>query len=81
MIKTYALELEDGCWYVGKTEHYDHRIKKHFSKGGGTAWTRLHRPVKVACVKDGDCEKDMYYYAAGKYGKDKVRGYAFCQTK
>jgi len=82
-MKTYALECEDGYYYIGKSTNVEHRISRHFSNGpkSGSAWTRLHKPVRVACIVDGDQEKSMYEYASAKYGKDKVRGYAFCQSK
>ncbi len=82
-MKTYALECEDGCYYIGKSNNVEHRISRHFSSSpkSGAAWTRLHRPIKVVCIVEGDHEKSMYCYAVAKYGKDKVRGYAFCQSK
>ncbi|MGY5957106.1 GIY-YIG nuclease family protein [Kosakonia sp. BK9b] len=42
----YALELEDGCYYVGSTTFVDRRFAQHMA-GKGAEWTRLHRPVRV----------------------------------
>ena len=78
-MKTYALELEDGCWYIGKSANLENRLNSHHN-GGGAAWTKLHKPIRTACAREGDCEKEMYEYAVAKYGLDKVRGYHRTQT-
>ena len=70
---TYCLKLEDDCWYVGKTNDFPTRMKDHF-RNKGARWTRLHKPIEIACIKEYDCELDMYNYAVKKYGKEYVRG-------
>ena len=41
----YVRELANDKFYVGQSKDPDKRIRKHFS-GSGSAWTRLHPPVK-----------------------------------
>jgi hypothetical protein len=75
----YILQLEDDCWYVGKTADIDKRILSHM-KGAGSVWTRLHKPVTVHTifqdVSPFDEDKYTKMYMA-KYGMDKVRGGAY----
>ncbi|NYZ62029.1 GIY-YIG nuclease family protein [Luteimonas sp. SJ-16] len=49
-ITVYVLELQDGCYYVGQSCKFRERIYQHFTNKG-SAWTRLHPPVKVICAK------------------------------
>ena len=41
----YVLQLEHGCWYVGKTAHLESRLAAH-ARGEGAEWTRLHPPLR-----------------------------------
>ena len=41
----YCLELNNGKYYIGKSEDIDSRIGNH-EKGRGSAWTKLHGVVK-----------------------------------
>jgi predicted GIY-YIG superfamily endonuclease len=44
----YVLQLEQGKYYVGSTSHRRQRHRQHFdSSRGGSAFTRLYRPVRV----------------------------------
>ena len=44
----YVLECEGGKYYVGSTSHRRQRKRQHFeSKRGGSAFTRLYRPIRV----------------------------------
>ena len=45
MFLVYTLELTDNCWYVGYTQDLTKRLAEHAS-GQGSAWTRLHKPVR-----------------------------------
>lgn len=76
MVDIYVLECSDGKYYVGKTKNSLKRITNHF-KGGATAWTCLHPPVKVVeIISNCDAfDEDKYtkIYMA-KYGIDNVRG-------
>lgn len=40
----YILELENGNYYVGKTDGLEKRLEQHFS-GQGSEWTKLHKPI------------------------------------
>ena len=42
----YVLECENDKYYVGSTKHKRQRYRQHFDqKRGGSAWTRLHKPM------------------------------------
>jgi len=53
----YALELENGKFYVGSTgrtgRKKNQRWKEHTSTRGGSAWTRKHKPVRVLAEHTG----------------------------
>jgi len=49
--KIYILELENGKYYVGKTNNIDRRIKEHQS-GNGSEWTKKYKFIKLITVKD-----------------------------
>ena len=79
MVYIYALELEDGKYYIGKTENLEYRIESHFNSTG-SAWTRLYKPLNVLEIKPGcdDYDEDkitMQYM--DKYGIENVRGGSF----
>lgn len=42
----YTLELENGKYYVGRTNVPKQRILKHFQEEG-SEWTKLHKPVRI----------------------------------
>jgi predicted GIY-YIG superfamily endonuclease len=79
MTTIYALKLEGGNYYIGKTSNIDVRIEDHLT-GDGAAWTRKHRPIAIDKVVHGaspfDEDKITKEYMA-KYGIDKVRGGAY----
>ena len=79
--KLYVLKLQDGCFYVGKTDDLEHRLSKHF-KGQGTAWTKKHRPVEVVCVCDeGETtERSLTIEMMKQHGIQNVRGAAWSQS-
>lgn len=88
-VHLYALELENGCVYVGMSFNPEKRFKKHL-KGKGAIWTQLNKPIKIMEVRvtefyDQDevakLEDDMTVEYALKYGSDKVRGGGYCQMK
>ena len=79
----YVLELKDNFYYIGKTEHYEKRIKQHFS-GRGAEWTKRHPPIRIYAkievdesIDAGKIEKLLTKFFALKYGKNKVRGYCW----
>ena len=41
----YVLELQDGCFYVGKTDDFERRMEEH-RRGLGSRWTQRHAFVR-----------------------------------
>lgn len=85
----YALELEDGCYYVGMTRNIDVRFKKHV-KGKGSKWTKEHYPLRIIETRETKLtddseacrlEDEMTLEYARRYGMDVVRGGGYCQKK
>jgi len=70
---TYALELENGRYYVGATKNLHERIGAHFL-GEGSRFTKMHKPVRVAKVWTGNVEREMTLRGMKQYGIDYVRG-------
>jgi predicted GIY-YIG superfamily endonuclease len=77
----YALELEDGCFYVGMTSQLKHRLRKHFA-GQGASFTRLHRPLAVLELHQAateseakSMEKELTTSLKALHGHASVRGY------
>lgn len=71
----YALELEQGKYYVGKSNQPEVRIEQHES--AGSCWTKLYKPISVLYIKESTsifdedvCTKELML----KYGIDHVRG-------
>jgi hypothetical protein len=75
----YALELEQGKYYIGKTQHPDFRLNDHFS-GNGSTWTKMYKPIKTLEIVNNcspyDEDKYVFIYA-NKYGIENVRGGSF----
>lgn len=74
----YVLKLADQCWYVGRTERIDValRIDEHGAHAG-SAWTRLHRPIRVDLVRPNAKATDemaLVVEYMRQYGIDRVRG-------
>jgi predicted GIY-YIG superfamily endonuclease len=80
MVHIYILELEEGKYYVGKTNHIDFRLDDH-REGTGSVWTSKYRPIKLIVKFEGDdFDEDKYTIKYMKeYGIDNVRGGSFCQ--
>ena len=85
----YVLQLENDCWYVGKTSNLAARITQH-AAGEGSAWTRLHRPLRgvpahrIESVTREDAEGRETYVTARlmiEKGVNRVRGAMFCETR
>lgn len=83
MVFIYVLQLENGKYYVGKTNNPDFRLKTHFDSNG-SEWTKLYKPLKVLEIipncDDYDEDKITRKYM-DKYGIFNVRGGSFVSVK
>jgi len=61
MVFIYALKLEQGKYYIGKTNSPGFRIDQHFQSGGST-WTRKYNPISVLEIINNcdDYDEDKY---------------------
>jgi predicted GIY-YIG superfamily endonuclease len=77
----YALELENSKYYIGFSDNVNVRLKKHFS-GEGSAWTKMHKPIKVieCVIGDKSLERIKTLEYMSKFGWENVRGAAWCMT-
>jgi predicted GIY-YIG superfamily endonuclease len=76
MMIIYVLKLEKGKFYVGRTCHYERRMKDHFS-GNGSYWTKRYKPIEVIRkVEHGTAfdEDKVLKETMMQYGIDNVRG-------
>lgn len=83
MVFIYTLQLEQGKYYIGKTNNPEFRLNNHFNSNG-SEWTKLYKPLKVLELKancdDYDEDKFTRQYM-DKYGIDNVRGGSFVSVK
>jgi len=79
----YILELEQGKYYVGKTNNPHFRLESHFNSNG-SEWTKKYKPIRVLELKsncdDYDEDKITRQYM-DKYGINNVRGGSFVTIK
>lgn len=78
----YVLFLEGDNYYVGFSSNVYERIGYHFL-GQGTAWTKLHHPLKVLeFIPNGDTvfEENKTLEMMCKYGYEHVRGGPWCEV-
>jgi len=84
----YVLECEHNKYYVGCTINMRRRAKEHFSKRGGSKWTKKHKPVRV--VKEYRRVPEAYYLGKEaqvtaelmmEHGVNNVRGAMFAETR
>lgn len=79
----YVLQLENGKYYVGKTDNIEKRLKQH-QTGRGSSWTKLHNPIRIIeqrPLKDDFDETNTTKLYMKKFGIGNVRGGAYCQTE
>jgi cellular nucleic acid-binding protein len=83
MVFIYAILLEQGKYYIGKTNNPQIRLESHF-KSNGSEWTKIYKPLKVIEVipncDDYDEDKITRQYM-DKYGINNVRGGSFVSVK
>jgi cellular nucleic acid-binding protein len=83
MVYIYTLQLEQGKYYVGKTNNPQFRLDSHFNLNG-SEWTKLYKPLKILEIKpncdDYDEDKITIQYM-DKYGINNVRGGSFVSIK
>ena len=83
MVFIYALQLEKGKYYIGKTNNPQFRLKSHFNSNG-SEWTKIYKPLSVLEIKpncdDYDEDKITRQYM-DKYGINNVRGGSFVSIK
>ena len=83
MVYIYALELESGKYYIGKTSNPKFRLNSHFNQYG-SSWTKKYKPINIhQIIPDcDDFDEDKYTLKyMKKYGINNVRGGSFCQLK
>lgn len=89
-IDIYVLELEGGFYYVGKTHYMRRRLDQHRREGiGGSEWTKLHPPVKMAerhtFYVENEYDEDRHENSVTikimeRYGWQRVRGGVWCEV-
>ena len=82
MVFIYTLELEEGKYYIGKTDNPSFRLESHF-QSNGSEWTKKYTPIKVLeIISDcDDYDEDKYTRRyMDKYGIENVRGGSFCEV-
>ena len=83
MVFIYALQLEQGKYYIGKTNNPQFRLNSHFNSNG-SEWTKIYKPLNVLELKpncdDYDEDKITRQYM-DKYGINNVRGGSFVSVK
>jgi hypothetical protein len=83
MVFIYILQLQEGKYYVGKTNNPSFRIDSHFN-ANGSAWTKKYAPIKLLELlpdKD-DYDEDKYTKIyMDIYGVDNVRGGSYVTLK
>ena len=82
MVCIYVLKLEQGKYYIGKTENPQFRLETHFNYNG-SAWTQKYKPLKVLKVIpncDSYDEDKITRQYMDKYGIPNVRGGSFVKV-
>jgi len=82
MVCIYVLKLEQGKYYIGKTDNPQFRLETHFNYNG-SAWTQKYKPLKVIKIlqnKDDYDENKITFKYMDKYGIPNVRGGSFVKV-
>ena len=79
----YIIQLEQGKYYIGKTNNPQFRLESHFNSNG-SEWTKIYKPLRVIEVKpncdDYDEDKITIQYM-DKYVINNVCGGSFVSVK
>lgn len=84
MVTVYALELENGRYYVGKTCDVEKRFKEHTKGYKSSSWTRKYKPLSILeTIEDAHCldEDKLTVDYMMKYGISNVRGGPYVTIK
>ncbi len=79
MVFIYALQLEHGKYYIGKTNNPQFRLENHFNSNG-SEWTKLYKPIKLIELRpncDNYDEDKITKQYMDRYGINNVRGGSF----
>ena len=83
MVFIYAIQLDQGKYYIGKTNNPQFRLENHFNSNG-SEWTKMYKPLSILEIKpncdDYDEDKITRQYM-DKYGINNVRGGSFVSVK
>ena len=83
MTDIYVLRLEEGKYYIGKSDNVAYRYQQHLN-GNGSAWTRKYKPISlektIKSVSPFEEDKITKEYMS-KYGIDKVRGGSYVEVE
>jgi hypothetical protein len=85
MTQIYVLKLENGKFYIGKSNNIEVRLEEHIN-GNGSSWTRKHPPIypdSIIEIKDdtgGFNELATTLKYMKSYGIDNVRGADYSQV-
>ena len=83
----YILKLKENKYYVGRTCHYERRMKDHFSgkcSYKGSYWTKRYQPLEVIRKIDDATSFDedkVLKETMMTYGIDNVRGGSYVKHK
>ena len=83
MVYIYILQLEQGKYYIGKTNNPQFRIESHFNFKG-SAWTIKYKPIKLIKLIPNcdDYDEDKYTRIyMDKYGIQNVRGGSYVKIE
>ena len=84
MSTVYALELEDGRYYIGKTVDMDKRYNEHLTGHRSSTWTRKYKPLSIIeTIPNAHCldEDKLTAEYMMKHGIDNVRGGPYVSVK
>lgn len=83
MTDIYILKLENGKYYVGRSDNVKQRLEAHFD-GRGSSWTKEHKPIEVMRTFKSTSPFDEDKYVKEmmlEYGVDNVRGGTYSQLQ